>query len=300
MLADPVAESSLQLFDPRRGDLALKIESFRDAGAFSAPQRSNYFTVFWVQQGGGAFWADAGEHRFGPHSLLFLVPYQCFRLLADEPLAGVCLQFHANFFCIETYHEEVGCNGVLFNDAYGPPLVTLGPADEGELGGLVQALRRELSERGLAHPEVLLAYLKIFLVKATRLKLEQQSGPAVGSGRLPAVIDELRELVEAHFRRQHSPGWYAERLHLTPNALARLVKQHLGRTLTQLIRERIVRQAKWDLLHTLKPVKQIAAELGFPDELYFSRLFKREAGCAPTFFREYETAIRGGKNLSMS
>lgn len=295
-----MTESSLQLYDPRRGDLAFKIESFARDPALATPQRTNYFTVFWIRQGSGTFWADVGQYDFGSGSLLFLVPYQSFRLQADGPLAGVRLQFHANFFCIETYHEEVGCNGVLFNDAYGPPLVALGPADELELDGLIEALRRELSERGLAHPEVLLAYLKIFLVKATRLKLEQQSGTAGPTARLPAAIEELRHLVEAHFRRQHSPAWYAEQLHLTPNALARLVKQHLHKTLTQLIRERIVRQAKWDLLHTLKPIKQIAAELGFPDELYFSRLFKREAGCAPTFFREYETAVRGGKNLSMS
>ena len=74
---------------------------------------------------------------------------------------------------------------------------------------------------------------------------------------------------------------------------------HLNKTLTELIRERILRQAKWELLHTRKPVKEIAAELGFEDIFYFSRLFKSATGCSPTFFREFETAIRGGRNLSM-
>jgi AraC-like DNA-binding protein len=61
----------------------------------------------------------------------------------------------------------------------------------------------------------------------------------------------------------------------------------------------VLQQAKWELLHTLKPVKQVAIELGFRDVFYFSRLFKRATGCSPTFFREYETEIRGGRNLSM-
>jgi AraC-like DNA-binding protein len=295
-----MTEPALQLYDPRDGDLALKIEAFTGAEALAAPQRFNYFTVFWIQEGRGTFWADLGDYEFEASSLLFLVPYQCFRFQPDGPLRGVCIQFHANFFCIETYHEQVGCNGVLFNDLYGAPLVVLPAADESELAGLVDALRRELSEQGLAHPEVLLAYLKIFLIKATRLKLEQQAGTGSTAARLPAVLDELRRLVETHFRAEHSPTWYADRLHLTSKALAKLTKKHLRKTLTELIRERVLRQAKWDLLHTLKPVKQIAAELGFQDELYFSRLFKQSAGCAPTFFREYETAIRGGKNLSMT
>jgi AraC-like DNA-binding protein len=77
------------------------------------------------------------------------------------------------------------------------------------------------------------------------------------------------------------------------------VKTHLHKTLTELIRERILRQARWELLHTRKPVKEIAAGLGFSDLFYFSRLFKRATGCSPTFFRDFETAIRGGRNLSI-
>ena len=33
--------------------------------------------------------------------------------------------------------------------------------------------------------------------------------------------------------------------------------------------------------------------------LYFSRLFKKSTGVSPTYFREFETAVRGGSNLSM-
>ena len=64
-------------------------------------------------------------------------------------------------------------------------------------------------------------------------------------------------------------------------SLARLVKTHHHKTLTELIRERVVRQAKWEMLHTLKPVKRVARELGFEDVFHFSRLFKRSTGCSP-------------------
>jgi AraC-like DNA-binding protein len=43
----------------------------------------------------------------------------------------------------------------------------------------------------------------------------------------------------------------------------------------------------------------VAREVGFDDELYFSRMFKKATGYSPTFFREFETEIRGGSNLSM-
>jgi len=292
--------AALELYDPRNGDVALKIERLPNEEELSRPKRFNSFAVYWIQAGSGTFWADLGSYPFAAGSLLFFVPYQAIRVVAEAPVRGLALQFHANFLCIETYHEEVGCNGVLFNDIYGVPSIALVPPSDQEIAGLIGSLEHEMQEEGLAHVELLLSYLKILLVKATRLKLEQQPIDWQTSGRVPAVLDELKQLVEANFRTLHTPAEYARRLHITPKALGKLVKTHLHKTLTELIRDRVLKQAKWDLLHTLKSVKQIAAEVGFADELYFSRLFKRATGCAPTFFREYETAIRGGSNLSMS
>jgi AraC family transcriptional regulator, transcriptional activator of pobA len=289
----------LQLYDPRNGDLSLRVDPLDTPDDLSAPQRTNFFTVFWIQEGQGTFCAESGEYPFAAQSLLFLVPYQSFKFISGPGFRGLCLRFHANFLCIETYHEEVGCNGILFNDTYGVPCVNLEECHAQEAAALLDEISRELREGGLAHSEVLLSYLKIFLVRATRLKMQQQELASAPPGRIPEVLTNLKRLIEEHFRTRHAPADYAAMLHIVPKSLARLVRMHLNKTLTELIRERIIRQAKWELLHTQKPVKDVAAGLGFEDIFYFSRLFKRSTGCSPTFFREFETEIRGGRNLSM-
>lgn len=297
---ESTAESpSLNLYDPRNGDLALNIETLElPAGDCELP-RSNYFSIHWVQQGSGLFWADFGSYDFAANSLLFLVPYQLSRIAAAEPVSGLTLQFHANFLCIETHHEEVGCNGVLFNDIYGSPVVHINAIDRSEIARLFDDMGRELLGGDLAHAEVLVSYLKILLVRATRLKLQQQEVSRSVSAKLPPELARLQAALETHFRIHHSPSAYADLLSLAPKTLARLAKIHLRKTLTELIRERIIKQAKWELLHTLKPVKEVALELGFQDIFYFSRLFRRATGCSPSFFRRYETEIRSGRNLSM-
>ncbi len=289
-------DTHLQFLDPRDGGIALRVAPVPAGLDPTNPLRVNYFTVVWLHQGHGHFWADHGQHPFAAPCLLCFVPYQRF-LVEPGPVSGLAVQFHANFLCIETHHAEVGCNGVLFNDPYGSPCVPLGAPHEAELRPLVDGMRAELEAAGPAHAEASLSYLKLFLVKAARLKLERQATPPTPSAALSPAMADLRRLVEEHYRAQHSPAFYARRLHLAPKSLAKLVKRHFGKTLTQLIRECVIRQSKWELLHTLKPVKQIAAEVGIEDELYFSRLFKRSAGCAPTFFREYETKVRGGQNV---
>lgn len=294
----PLTDVARALYDRRDGRLALEVAD-PDAGELTRPHRTNYFTIYWVRNGSGAFRADDARHPFAAPCLLCFTPYQAVRLEPDDALRVTAVRFHANFLCVETHHHEVGCNGVLFNDPYGVPAVALGGSAEREVGDVVARMREELTATGLAHAEMLLSYLKILLVRATRLKREQQGSASGTGGRLPPPLPELRELVEKHYRRRHAPADYADLLNTTPKALGRLVKLHLGKTLTELIRERVLNHAKWELLHTLKPVKEVAREVGYDDELYFSRLFKKATGHSPTEFREFETDVRGGRNLSM-
>lgn len=289
-----------ELFDPRRGGQAIRAQGVKFNRKAFEPARTNYFSVYLIESGRGTFWADAAEFRFGPGTLLFFVPYQYIRFAPAAAGGGKLIQFHANFLCVETFHAEVGCSGVLFNDPYGVPLVALEGAAQAEVKNLVERIRSEYTERELAYSEVMLAQLKVLLVVATRLK-SAKAGSCGGemAVRHPALA-ELRELIEQNYHTLHSPGDYARRLHMSAKTLGRIVREELGTTLTDLIRNRILMHAKWQLLHTLKPVKQIARELGFSDELYFSRLFRKATGYSPKFFREFETEIRGGSNLSMS
>ncbi|PTT34693.1 AraC family transcriptional regulator, partial [Chryseobacterium sp. HMWF028] len=73
---------------------------------------------------------------------------------------------------------------------------------------------------------------------------------------------------------------------ITNNTLGKTVKKEFSKTPTQLISERIILESK-KLLHlTYRSVKEIASELGFADEFYFSRYFKKSVGCSPKNYRE--------------
>jgi AraC family transcriptional activator of pobA len=288
------------LFDPRSGGEPIRTDGLNLSRKPFEPVRTNYFSVYLINSGSGTFWADAAKFSFAADALLFFVPYQHIRFIPESATRGQVLQFHANFLCVETFHAEVGCSGLLFNDPYGIPVVTLDEQAKLDVRQLIDRIQREHKQRELAYQEVMLAQLKVLLVLAARLKTSTAAACKSGAElRHPALV-ELRELIEQNFRTMHAPNEYAERMHMTPKTLGRIVREQLGTTLTDLIRNRILIHAKWQLLHTLRPVKEIAREVGFQDELYFSRLFKKATGYSPTFFREFETEIRGGSNLSMT
>ena len=265
------------------------------------PERTNYFSLYWVTAGEGEFCADAGHYAFRGGQLLCFVPYQRLRFLPQASVDATLIQFHANFLCVETFHAEAGCSGTLFNDPYNPPIVSLSNSAQDDLDAIVLRLQREVEERRLGYRDAFLAGMKLLLILAAREKNAAATEDLASSHEFrDPLIEKLRELIELHYCELHAPAEYAALLHVAPKALGRRVRERLGMTLTDLIRDRILIHAKWQLLHTLRPVKEIAAELKFHDELYFSRLFKKATGLAPSAFREFETEIRGGSNLSMS
>lgn len=276
------------LVNPLNGNLAFKLFSFEENSSFDHLQRLNYYSLIWIKKGKGTVKVDFSEYDFTENALLAFAPYQPFMLSAEEQMEGVALNFHPDFFCIHKHQAEVACNGILFNNIYEPPFVSIDEAAENTLNMVLEQIELEMQNPALAQYELLISYLKIFLITASRLKEQQQiqEPKEVLDAKEPFVLQNLKNYIEMHFKTKHSASDYADLLHLTPKALAKITKMHFNKTLTELISERIIIEAKRELYLTNKAVKEIAYELGYEDEHYFSRFFKNNADVSPQMYRD--------------
>ena len=232
--------------------------------------------------------ADFSDYDFSAGTLFAFTPYQPFMMVDGKGIEGVVMNFHHEFFCIYKHHQEVACNGVLFNNIYQPPFVSIDEMTKLTFEMLVTNMRTEIQNPALAQYELLISYLKIFLITSSRLKAQQQSDLQQGipNGKEPYILQNLKNYIELHYKTRHSASDYADLLSITTKALAKITKTHLNKTLTDLISERIIIEAKRELYLTNKPVKEIAFELGYDDEHYFSRFFKTNADVSPQMYRD--------------
>jgi AraC family transcriptional activator of pobA len=288
-------KNALTLVNPQNGNLAFKIFSFEDNNYFDHIQRLNYFSLIWVKKGSGSVKADFSETDFSANTLFAFAPYQPFMFITDQKIEGVVLNFHPEFFCIHKHHEEISCNGVLFNNIYASPLVKVDESSAKTFNMLTEQIRSEMQIQALAQFELLVSYLKIFLITASRLKTSQEPNleQISGANKEPFVLQNLKNFIEFNYKTKHAPSDYADLLNITPKALAKITKSYFNKTLTDLISERIVIEAKRELYLTKKSVKEIAFELGYIDEHYFSRFFKNNAGVSPITYRETVGFARG-------
>jgi len=80
-------------------------------------------------------------------------------------------------------------------------------------------------------------------------------------------------------------------MHVSEKHLNRICKTCLDKTLSQLIIDRIVLEAKRRLAFAKSSVSQIADELGYSNNSYFIRLFKKKTGKTPVeFMQNFRTA----------
>lgn len=281
-------QAALTLVNPQNGNLAFKLFSFDDNSHFDHIQRNNYFSLIWVREGSGKLKADFTEYDFPANTLFAFSPYQPYMITSKESVKGISIYFHSDFFCIFKHHKEVSCNGILYNNIYNPPFVKVDELSAVTFQMLSEQIKTEMQNADLAQYELLVSYLKIFLITAARLKTQQQ--PAVAEAlkdqKEPFILQKLKDAIEANFKTRHSPSDYAELLYTTPKTLAKITKTHFNKTLSSLINERIIIEAKRELYLTDKTVKEIAYELGYEDEYYFSRFFKVNADVSPQMYRE--------------
>lgn len=255
----------------------------KELSSFKESTQVPYYQILLFDKGAQAE-IDFTSYSFSSNAALFLTPYQL--LTWKTPPSGPIkvLRFHGDFYCIEYHKKEVACNGILFNNIYQTPLLTLSPELFEQIRSLFLELEAMEKENTSFDLSVKRSYLQLILALSSREKQKELKEKRDLEQTDPFL--EFQELLEKHLMESRPLSFYSEKFGVSENVLSKKVKKLFGKSPLRLIQERRVLEAK-KLLHlTHYSIKEISHQMGFQDEYYFSRFFKNEVGAPPKEFRE--------------
>ncbi|MEH0152875.1 helix-turn-helix domain-containing protein [Limibacter armeniacum] len=219
--------------------------------------------------------------------LFFINSNQYIELEEAGKASGHFIYYNRDFYCIQIHDAEVACDGLLFNNIYQMPQTTLDKEARQTIEFIFNQIQQELDLNDSSQEEMIRTYLKQLIIRATRIWKKQQLNTLneEPSAELEFFRDFSR-LVEIHYKTKHTVADYADLLGVASKTLSNKFKRLGLPQPNDIIKDRIILEAKRLLSYTSMSVKEIAYELGYEDPAYFNRLFSNKVGETPTFFKK--------------
>jgi AraC family transcriptional regulator, arabinose operon regulatory protein len=170
---------------------------------------------------------------------------------------------------------------------YGIPLNTpFRPRDTGIIPAIVNDLFLEIGRSDRCQPRALALHVERLCIELLR-GIDPAAVPGTKPGAAHADrLDELRRMIRQNPHKPWGVASLAQQAFLCRSRFTALYKQQFGMSPVEDIIHLRLERACWLLSGTRLSVKEIAAESGFEDACYFSRLFAKRMGLTPGRYRE--------------
>lgn len=250
------------------------------------PHVHEFYQIIWFRRGQGSHRVDFVDYPITDNTIFFIAPGQIHAFDGNEGLEGVVILFNASFLMDEESSESVFLKYNVFNAYDSLPYYKVTEEEAGRLMFLVNEMNREYSLTGaFAHKDYMQYLVRLFLIRVQRCGERKEIPPLYVSSVANRTFVRFRQLLEQNFHNVHTVQEYADMLNISSRTLTKYVSQSTYRSPLQMINDRIVLEAKRQLLHTPMNIKEIGFQLGFEDPSYFVKFFKRMTGKMPGEFR---------------
>ena len=248
-------------------------------------QHHGLFQILYLKAGKARMRIDDDE--FAMHAgHVALVPQMCIHGFRFAPNA----QGHVLTMAYPLVERRGGDAGAALLALRRPYLHRLPAGEEGaSLHAHFSAIDREYRSVAI-HRELVLESLLAVLLAWLARQIAPPATQALHATRGTRHFSGFCKLIETAYVRQHPVAWYASQLGITAAHLNALCRQTAGQSALELVHERMVLEARRNLVYTSMSVSQVSYALGFADPAYFARFFKRHTGLSPRAFRARASA----------
>ncbi|MFK7801708.1 MAG: helix-turn-helix domain-containing protein [Anaerolineae bacterium] len=247
-------------------------------------RRHTFYLAVWVTSGSGQHIVDFEKENIRPKTLFFVRPGQVQQWLIDQPVTGHYCVFDEEIFQVLGAHQFF--KELSFLAPFANPTVCL--ADDSAQAGKIQHFFEEIStafqSADWGHGVEVLAWLQLLCIYTEREFEKGRPEQTLSPGQ--QITQDFLRLADSEATHEHNLSFYANQIGVTIGHLTGTVKAVYGISAGEMLRSRLMLEAKRLLAHTELTMAEIAEQLNYADPSYFGRAFKRDIGQTPRSFRQ--------------
>jgi AraC family transcriptional activator of pobA len=252
----------------------------------------NHMVLF--TEGAGTHTIDFESFDVKPGQIYFMIPGQVHSWGFSGFTDGYIINFSASF--IQSFILQHGYldNFSFFSGNLADAVINLPAETYVPVRALFEAILTEAAQPATSAADMIrLLMLQIFI------RVNRITTPAAGSSSSynQTLLKNFKNLIEHHYTDVKLPKDYAALLYITPNHLNAVCKDLMGISAGEMIRNRIILEAKRMLTNPQLNINEISLKLNFSDNSYFTKFFKKLEDSTPEEFRKKLLQDHGKQQL---
>lgn len=248
------------------------------------PHRHSFYHIVLFTSGKGFHTIDFEQFPVKKGQIYFMIPGQVHSWQFEKDVDGYVLNFSETFISSFLRNDQYTEQFPFLEAIAGNSVIDLSPAVAQEANELLKAILTEDRQKESLFKDLQKLKLLELFILINRNIVKPATELTARNNDL--MIRNFRKLVAQHFTTLKLPKEYAALLYITPNHLNALCNDLLGRPAGEVIRDRILLEAKRLLINADMSISEIAWQLNFADNSYFTKFFKKQAGITPEAFRK--------------
>ena len=239
------------------------------------PRQKQYHEIMWIQKGSSSFIIDSERFKLTASAFFIIPKSRIHQFLPNQNVEGQVIRF--------TEDELKNFPRLLFSKFNRISEVKINDFEIKQFELLFKTVQLEWdsSNRSISFLTNLISLIiqRIDSIKQNQFSSRKHYVENLG------VLDKFQVLMDEFILEEKAVAFYADKLNLTSRKLNDILKSLFNKSASNFINERIMVEAKRNLIYSDDTIHQIAYGLGFKDNSHFTKFFKNHSDLTPKEFR---------------
>lgn len=211
-------------------------------------------------------------------------------LRLPQPVRYLSISFSTEF-ALKNALNDNDFNILYYLSLKNIPLVSLNAIQKSILSNLIERMYHvNRDEVNQYRKEILFHCFNLISIETMSVYKNLTDQMTIKTSRKKELVVGFLNLLRKHVRTERSVNFYAEKLHVTPGYLSKVLKEISNTSARQIIEDSVALEARDLLLKTSLSISEIAYMLNFSDQSFFGKFFKKKMKMTPKKFRTLKNA----------